>query len=227
MIPVGPSFNPELLEAKELIKNKMNKTVLEIAKENAEDYLWIGYFPGSAAVITLLDMALSSKERWDVVFPTLEAFAESYPDCTLESFPYVVQAEGKRRFVERWVLEDLQRYTIIERLAQRFVKYKKDWVMDNDIEAMERWAKKYRESKGWPDPNTDELLKGVSGLTIIDVQYLQMRLGIRTVKPDNRLKLVLRNLDIKFKNDIELVLKAHEIADILGLDPLVFDQMFW
>jgi hypothetical protein len=96
MIPMGPGISPELLEAKELIKAKMNKTVLEIARENAEDYLWVEYFPGSAAVITLLDMGLSSKERWDVVFPTLEAFAAAYPDCTLESFPYVVQAEGKK-----------------------------------------------------------------------------------------------------------------------------------
>jgi hypothetical protein len=224
---MGPGTSPELLEAKELIKAKMNKTVLEIAKENAEDYLWVEYFPGSAAVITLLDMALSSKERWDIVFPTLEAFAESYPDCTLETFPYVVQAEGKKRFVERWVLQDLSRYTAIERLAQRFVKYKKDWVLDTDFEAMKRWAGKYRESKGWPDPGTDELLKGVPGLTIIDVQYLLMRLGVRTVKPDNRLKLVLRNLEIQFKDEVELVKKAHELADILGLDPLVFDQMFW
>ena len=227
MIPMGLGTSPELLEAKELIKAKMNKTVLEIAKENAEDYLWVEYFPGSAAVITLLDMALSSKERWDIVFPTLEAFAESYPDCTLETFPYVVQAEGKKRFVERWVLQDLSRYTAIERLAQRFVKYKKDWVLDTDFEAMKRWAGKYRESKGWPDPGTDELLKGVPGLTIIDVQYLLMRLGVRTVKPDNRLKLVLRNLEIQFKDEVELVKKAHELADILGLDPLVFDQMFW
>ena len=227
MIPSGPGNNPELLEAKELIKAKMNKTVLEIAQENAEDYLWIDYFPGSAAIITLFDMALSSKERWDVVFPVLEAFAEAYPDCTLETFPYVVQAEGKRRFVERWVMEDLTRFTAIERLAQRFVKYKKDWVIDSDFEAMQRWAKKYRESKGWPDPTTDDLLKGVPSLTIIDIQYIQMRLGVRTVKPDNRLKLVLNNLNIHFKDEIELVKKAHELADIIGVDPLIFDQLFW
>ena len=227
MIPTGPGTSPELLEAKELIKAKMNKTVLEIAKDNAEDYLWQDYFPGSAAVITLLDMTLSSKERWDVVFPMLEAFAGAYPDCTLETLPYIVQAEGKRRFVERWVLQDLLRFNALERLAQRFVKYRKDWVIDTDYEAMQRWAKKYSESNGWPDPATDELLKGVPGLTLVDVQYLLMRLGVRTVKPDNRLKLVLRNLDIQFKDDIELVKKAHELADILGLDPLVFDQMFW
>jgi hypothetical protein len=54
-----------------------------------------------------------------------------------------------------------------------------------------------------------------------------MRLGVSTVKPDNRLKMVFGHLDIPFDDEVDLIHKAHELAEYLSIDPLVFDQMFW
>jgi hypothetical protein len=92
---------------------------------------------------------------------------------------------------------------------------------------MQHWAKAYIGSEGWPDPKTDELLSGVPGLEVVDTQYLLMRLGMRTLKPDKRLRSVFGNLDIQVQDDIDLVKKGHEIASLLGVDPLVLDQLFW
>lgn len=225
---MSPSdVRPELLEATELIRTKMNKTVLEIAQENAEEYKWEDDFPDCPAIITLLDVALSAQQRWEVVFSSLEGFAQEFPTCTLASLPDVVKSEGKRKFIERWFFEDLTRYLAVERLASRFIQYQERWVLDTEYEAMQHWAGKYLSSEGWPDPNDNELLKGIQGLDIVSVQYLLQRLGQKTVKPDNRLRLVFTNLEIPFENEIDLIQKGHLLAEHLGLDPLTFDLMFW
>jgi hypothetical protein len=221
---------PDIIEATELIKVKMNKTVLEIATENAEEYTWLDDFPETVSLITLLDMAISRDQRWDVVSSTLERFSEAYKGTTMQMFPAVVKAGPKRRFIEDWFFQDLKRFTMMERLAARFVNYKDDNSIGSEYEAMQHWAKAFRSSDGWPDPRTDELLEGTTGLggmDVIDSQYLLMRLGIRTLKPDNRLRLVFANLEIAFKDEIDLVLKGHELAEMVGVDPLVLDQLFW
>jgi len=219
--------NPVIIEASELIRVKMNKTVLEIATENADDYMWNDDYPNNTAMITLLDVALVKGNRWDIVIHTLEKFSESHRDISLASFPEVVKVTPKRRFIETWFFQDLKRFTIVERLAARFVKYQEDNMIGTELEAMQDWAKVYMGTDGWPDPKSDELLSGISGLDVVDTQYLLMRLGIRTLKPDNRLRSVFRNLEIPFDDDIDLVKKGHEVAYLLGIDPLVLDQLFW
>ena len=220
-------LNPEILEASELIRVKMNKTVLEIATENADDFMWTDDYPDNTAVITLIDIALAKRNRWEKVIQTLERFSEEYHDISLATFPEVVKAAPKRRFIETWFFQDLKRYTIVERLASRFVTYQEENLIETELEAMQHWAKAYITSDGWPDPKTDDLLSGVSGLEVVDTQYLLMRLGMRTLKPDKRLRSVFRNLEIPVEDDMDLVKKGHEVASLLGVYPLVLDQLFW
>jgi hypothetical protein len=224
---MNSSIDTSLLDAVEAIKEKMNKTVLEIASENASEFVWSHDFTRTVASITLYDVALRGEASWEITMHKIIDFNQEFPAENLEDLLQQITTIGKRKFTESWLFNKLTRYNVLTKLAERMIQYREKWVIDTDFEAMCHWAQKYFEGENWPRFKKESLVGDIFGLELVDVQYLLMRCNVRTIKPDGRFKEVLSNLEIKYENDYEVIEIGHRLADMLSISPLVLDQLFW
>jgi len=231
----------------EIIPEDESKSLYELAKESAKEFLDHKRFNGKQDLI-LLDSILSIGRRYKLVLKWV-SYYEKY--VVARGFEHSLEAlasldlDNYRKFLNSMGVSNIPNQSRIEfaiKFARLFLqKYPKS--SNNKSYGLFRWVE---ESEGWTQflreyskrdevcrAFTDFMLKEYNrplqkrtliGLSIF--QYLRMQCGEDTLKPDRRVTAILKKLlGVSAFNATGCIAIASRIAKELGIKLIELDQI--
>ena len=101
-------------------------------------------------------------------------------------------------------------------MKERYANWK------SDFDYLNKWAKNIDINNYKTDP-----IGKIPNVGIATIQHLRMIFGVNTIKPDQRVKQVLKfEFGIEKLSDLKVIIAMEQIAKITNLDVLFLDQMF-
>ncbi|MEA5092265.1 hypothetical protein SDC9_68493 [bioreactor metagenome] len=115
-----------------------------------------------------------------------------------------------------------EKYNIIISILAAIDKLKEHNAEDDDFEVLHEWA----EEADFRNHEKD-IIGSINGVGLATFQHLRMNFGADTVKPDQRVKEVLkREFRFNLSNDIENIVAVKRIAEVMCKSALYIDQVF-
>lgn len=196
-------------------------SILESAKKSASFFTQNAR---SSSAIAVMDVILAAHRDYNKqVLNHVLKLRETYPKLTFCGLARLLQEyPTATSFKEIWGHNDEGKFQTLCAVIEKILPLL-DGQDDikNDFEVMERWA-----TSASLKNRKDDVIGSVKNIGVATYQHLRMNFGVNTLKPDQRVKEVLKNefeLDI---NATKAILAVEEIAEICGMELLVVDQIF-
>lgn len=134
-----------------------------------------------------------------------------------------IERDGEQQFYSFWGPKDPKKFRVLIDILQAIQNLKTQYPeAQNDYELMNCWASHIDLAN-----YTEDIIGSIRNVAIATVQHLRMTFGVNTVKPDLRVKEVLRNeFNLGFLSDIKAIQAVEQISTISGLSALMLDQIF-
>lgn len=132
------------------------------------------------------------------------------------------KAKNLDTFSEFCEMRANEKYNIVVEMLAAIDKLKENTKEMDDFEVLHKWAlgADYRNYK-------NDIIGGIKGVGLATFQHLRMNFGANTVKPDQRVKEVLKKeFGLKLTNDIENIDAVEYIAKVTHKSALYIDQVF-
>jgi len=231
-----------------IVPEKESKSLYELAKKSAEEFLSCERYEGKQDMI-LLDSILSVGRRYKLVEKWVDYYdkyvkarrfehsLETLAKLNLNDYGNYLKSIGVSR------VPNLSRVKAATKFASLFLqKYPKS--SDRKPYGLFRWVK---ETEGWTQflkdySKRDEFCKAFTRLMLKEFnrpwkerklrglsvfQYLRMQCGEDTLKPDRRVIVILKRLlNYSTLNEVDCILIASKIAKELGIRLIELDQIF-
>ena len=132
------------------------------------------------------------------------------------------KAKNLDTFSEFCEMRANEKYNIVVEMLAAIDKLKENTKEMDDFEVLHKWAlgADYRNYK-------NDIIGRIKGVGLATFQHLRMNFGANTVKPDQRVKEVLKKeFGLKLTNDIENIDAVEYIAKVTRKTALYIDQVF-
>lgn len=178
----------------------------------------------SSSAIAIMDVILAANRDYNrQVLGNINRIRASYKSLTIKQLEKMVKAAGTAgKFKEIWGHNDERKFQILTQILAVFVPRLQDTNSpEDDFKVMSDWARNADLSSMSNDP-----VGSIHNVGIATFQHLRMTFGVDTVKPDRRVKDVLRrefNMSVSDKKSIQVV---ERMAEVLGISTLLLDQIF-
>jgi len=218
-------FDRIVLEGREPSEISEIITVGGVAKREADKWLRKERYGGRAPLI-IVDTIFSLRRKYlPMVRNVLRSFYQEFPEKDLGRLAKCNPLWLCRKFTpnssigdQNHPLSDISRWQNVVEIVKRFLENYGD-----DIDAIHKWATNVNLCSYQNDP----IAKGLRGIGISAIQYLRMQAGVDTVKPEIRVKKVLSDLHVPYRDDLELVELCKKLAMELEIRPIEFDFILW
>lgn len=181
----------------------------------------VGEFGYDNPVLICIDAVLSiNRPYYRFVVPRIEYFRKEYETIKdLKGLISLIERYGYGQFDIVWKYKHPQRVVILDNMAKKYLRYKNEVCINNDLLAMKDWAKK---------SSVNEFKKfGVRGIGLATFQYLRMMLGVSTFKPDVHIKRAVFMALERKANDIEIIELMEKASKIMGVEAIMMDHNLW
>lgn len=146
---------------------------------------------------------------------------EAIKNITFRQLLDKLQATNYKDFKSIWGHSDEKKFDTLKSLVEQILIFGADHPVLNDVAIMKEWAETAK-----LENRANDLLGGLKNVGIATFQHLRMTFGVDTVKPDQRVKEVLKN-EFGMRLSPEKAISAVEqIARITGNRVYVIDQIF-
>ena len=146
---------------------------------------------------------------------------EAIKNITFRQLLDKLQATNYKDFKSIWGHSDEKKFDTLKSLVEQILIFGADHPALNDVAIMKEWAETAK-----LENRANDLLGGLKNVGIATFQHLRMTFGVDTVKPDQRVKEVLKN-EFGMRLSPEKAISAVEqIARITGNRVYVIDQIF-
>lgn len=198
------------------------KIVEAISKEK-EDYK-----NGKNAAISLVGVVLGANRNWEkVVQPNLNCLGKRFPNLTFHELKNMLSEMDWKEFKDVWGHRDEKKYHVLSNLMIQILRYKEKNSKLNDLDLMEKWVKEFDLKMLYSDhEHYKEFPGSIKNIGIATFQHLRLTYGVDTVKPDQRVKEVLRKEFGLKLSDKNAILAVEEIAKITNNNINVIDKIF-
>ena len=172
-------------------------------------------------VLIVIDPILSQCRRYNVIKKNnLDYFRDNYSDSinTLQKIVDIYEQEGYEGLIPIIKYSAEIRITTIYQTCKAFINYRNTHGFKNDLEAMKDWA--IHAEQG-------DSINSVKGIGIATFQYLQMLLGVDTVKPDVHIINFFEEQIGKRFNKNKTILAFTELANHMGVKLVDLDYAIW
>lgn len=173
--------------------------------------------------LIIMDAILSKMRNYDVIKKqSLDFFEKNYSDInTLTELVSKIDEVGFTEFMEYVNCDGLDRIEQIYNLASAFLNYKTTHNFSSDLEAMRHWAK---------HAEFGDFINQINGIDPTTFQYLQLLLGVDTVKPDVHIMSFLREQTGTNYNEYQSIIAIKELANyrkssVASLDYAILNHM--
>ena len=201
------------------------QTILESANANTAAYTRSAK---KSPAIALMDVVLASHRNYErAVAPHIRRLRENHPDLTIKELEKLLKTKytTAEKLKDMWGHNDEKKYNILTALVNEIRAMDKASVtIQSDFNVMKTWANSVN-VYNWKK----NCISQIPGIGLATFQHLRMNFGVNTVKPDQRVKEVLKkefadfNLSTTSRNTI---LAVEEIAEITKYSVLQIDQIF-
>ncbi|TKJ26356.1 MAG: hypothetical protein CEE42_04820 [Promethearchaeota archaeon Loki_b31] len=200
------------------------KKVEEVARTETNKWLSLKRFNGNLALI-LVDTIFSLRANYENMLKNiLIPFYQKFSKLSLYEFSQLNNYKLLRSTSKREYLESDHPFSYINRwkLFKEFVKFFLE--EDESIHEIHNWAvnldiKEFLKS----NPNKYNF----RGFGIAGIQYLRMQLGVNTIKPEFRIKKILKDLEVNLKNEYEIIQLFKLTSNALNMDMMELGFIFW
>lgn len=170
--------------------------------------------------ITLMDVVLSANRNHEKqVKPHIERLRQGdYGKLTLSELKTLIAESVYHQFI--WHHADEKKFLLLKELVDAFLSLPTPTGC-TDYERLKSWAESASLSNRREDP-----IGRIRNFGIASFQHLRIAFGVPTVKPDKRVKQVLK---IEFGarlNDEHAIAAVEEIAKYVEVEPILIDQIF-
>lgn len=172
-------------------------------------------------VLICIDAVLSiNRPYYRFVAPRIEHFKKEYAVIIdLGGLVNLIERYGYEQFDIVWKYKHPQRVVILDSLAKKYLRYKDEVCINNDLLAMKDWAKK---------SSLNEFEKfGVEGIGLATFQYLRMLLGVSTFKPDVHIKKAVSIALGRKLNEMKVIELMEKASEIMGVEAIMMDHNLW
>lgn len=175
------------------------------------------------AAIAVMGVVLAANRSWEHVAKNLERMRndETIKNITFRQLLDKLMETNYKEFKSTWGHSDEKKFNTLKSLVEQILIFGAEHSALNDAALMKEWA----ESAKLENRKTD-LLGGLKNVGIATFQHLRMTFDVDTVKPDQRVKEVLKNEFGIRLSDPKAISAVEEIARITGNKVYVIDQIF-
>lgn len=178
-----------------------------------------GEFDYDNPVLILVDAVLSMNRKYDsFVVPRVKLIRRSGIK-TLEGVLEAIEDKGISGFCKVWNYNHPERVEILKRLANKFLRIKKELKISNDLSALKEWAKQ--------STVIDYPKFGVKGIGFVTYQYLRLMCGADTTKPDVHLKKAVKEGTGRKLSEAEVVQLVEQSAKRMNVKARQLDYALW
>lgn len=176
------------------------------------------------AAIAVMGVLLGANRNWEKqVKCNLKRMRndEAIKDITFRQLLDKLLATDYKAFSKVWGHSDEKKYNTLKSLVDNILIFGITHPTLDDFELMKEWAETAK-----LENRSNDLLGKLKNVGIATFQHLRMTFGVDTVKPDQRVKEVLKN-EFGVRLSPEKAISAvEEIARITGNRVYVIDQIF-
>ncbi len=176
------------------------------------------------AAIAVMGVVLGANRDWNrQVKKYLERMTadEAIKNITFRQLLDKMQATNFQDFKAIWGHRDEKKFNTLKSLLEQILIFGELHPALNDVSLMKEWAETSK-----LENRANDFLGGLKNVGIATFQHLRMTFGVDTVKPDQRVKEVLKN-EFGVQCSPEKAISAvEEIARITGNRVYVIDQIF-
>lgn len=186
-----------------------------------QNYVSAEEFNYTNPVLIVIDPILSQFRKYDVIKKNnLDYFRDNFSDSinTLQQIVDIYEQEGYEGLVPIINYSAEIRITTIYQTCKAFINYRNTHGFKNDLEAMKDWA--IHAEQG-------DSINSVKGIGIATFQYLQMLLGVDTVKPDVHIINFFEEQIGKKFNEKRAILAFTELANHMDVKLVNLDHAIW
>lgn len=174
--------------------------------------------------ISLIEVVLSANRNYTkVVLPNIIRIERNYPNLkTIDQLEKFINEKSERDFFDFWGHNDKKKYQTLINLISSIKYLKKNDESGDDYEVLNKWARDAKVSK----LNEDVIGKN-KNIGIATFQHLRMAFGIDTVKPDQRVKEIIKlKFGVKSISDVGAIDVVEYVAQVTGKKVFEVDQIF-
>lgn len=175
--------------------------------------------------VALMDVVLAANRNYNkVVEPKIRRIELEHPDFkTFDQLNHLIKTKTKEEFYHFWGHKDDKKYRTLINILQKIDVLKiANPQIKTDYEVMHQWAN----NADLFNYKTD-IIGSLPNIAVATFQHLRMVFGVNTIKPDQRVKEVLRyELGLGKLSDISTILAVEQIASIVNLETITIDQIF-
>ncbi len=160
--------------------DEVDKMAIFISDLNLDFSLVPGELNYHDPVSILVDATLSINRPYKkFVVPRVEKVKE-YNLNSLDELGQMIENIGVEEMNDFWNYKHRERVIILRNLVKKFLDFKNDYQMDDDMKVLYKWGDEAR-VEDWKS-------FGVKGIGFTTFQYLRILCGAETVKPDIHIK---------------------------------------
>jgi len=198
-----------------------NETILAAAKRGVENYTKNSQ---SSSAIAIMDVILAANRDYNKqVAKNVERMRQLYPGLTIKQLAVMTKGAGTaKKFKDVWGHNDDKKFQTLKAVLAVFIpRLRNTDKPDEDFRVMSEWAANVQLPAMYQDP-----VGVLPNIGIATFQHLRMNFGANTVKPDRRVKEVLkREFNLRL-SDEKSILVVERMAEIEKATPLLIDQIF-
>lgn len=213
----------QIQEGSHGFENYKGMKIVEAAKKQAEKF-------GCKinAAISVIGVVLGANRNWEkAVQPKLNNLKINHSELTFKKLQNMLSEMNWEEFNKIWGHKDEKKYNVLSNLVGQILDYADKYPTLNDLQLMRQWVKEFDlEMLRSEHPEYAKFPGCIPNVGIATFQHLRLTFGVDTVKPDQRVKEVLRE-EFKVKmSSKNTILAVEEIADITKQSVIMIDQIF-
>lgn len=201
-------------------KEHPNELIVEAAEKQMEQL----HDRQKNAAIEVMGVVLGANRNWEKQvkkYLTQMRNDEVIKNITFRQLLDKLLATDYKAFKDVWGHSDEKKFNTLKSLVEQILIFGAVRPELNDVALMKEWAETAK-----LENRAKDLLGGIPNVGIATFQHLRMTFGMDTVKPDQRVKEVLKN-EFGLRLSPEKAISAvEEIARITGNRVYVIDQIF-
>jgi hypothetical protein len=200
---------------KELVPIK----IIDAAKMTSENYLKYGKERPALAIIEVILAA--HRDFANAVKPHINRL-EQEGLTSLDELSEILNSKTRNEFFDYWGHHDNKKYETLTEVLKRIQLLKiSNPEIKGDYAILNHWAKTANLKL------KEDVIGSIENIGVATFQHLRMSFGVDTVKPDQRVKEVLRyEFEINKLADLSAILAVEQIAEIMNMRVLMIDQIF-
>ena len=215
--------NEKLTKTGHGFKDSGAVSIFESSKQSTKNYT--KRIENKPAIGLILVVLAANRNYNRVVEPNLKRIEIEFPDLrTFQQLSDILNSKSESEFYEFWGHRDKKKYNTLKSLLYVINNdlRKKYPIVSDDFQLMNNWGRdvdllNYK----------NDVIGKIPNIALATIQHLRMTFGINTVKPDQRVKEVLKyEFGLSRLSNEKVISAIEQIADVVNLDVITVDQIF-